>query len=199
MKFYPLHGVEGSDEYMIYDLSKTPTQNRPADEAKESIDVGRVIFPPGHQNFPGSNTQLPQDQRHLGGMRLYWASDSSAVLFEDRVTDSPGIALITLDDKGTPIAFRHALTQSEICGRDIQGGKPHAWKLDRAEIGPDLAGNRAILVDIGSSGDNRCAAHVLQLQREAFQPAKTEVNSRPAYTRGAAIDGQEVIPPKKKK
>jgi hypothetical protein len=66
VKFYPLHGVEGSDECMVYDLTKTPVQNRPADEPNETIDVGGVIFPPGHRNFPGSNTQIPAGQRHLG-------------------------------------------------------------------------------------------------------------------------------------
>jgi hypothetical protein len=112
---------------------------------------------------------------------------------------SSGIAFVALDEKGTPTPFTHPLTQAETCGRDIPGGSPHAWRLERAEIGPDLSGDRAILVALSSSGDNRCAPHVLQLHREAFQPSKAEVNGKPIYTRGEVVDGQEVIPPKKKK
>jgi len=199
LKFYPLHGVEGSNQRMIYDLTRTPTQNRPDEEPNDTIDVGRVIFPPGHQNFPGSNTQLPENSRHLGGNRLYWSSDSRAIVFEDRVADGSWIVLITLDEKGTPTPSRHPLTRAEICGRDIPNGGPHSWRLDRAEIGPEFAGDRAIQIDLSSSGDNRCAPHVLQLHREDFQPAKTEVNGRPTYTRGVIVDGHEVIPPKNKK
>ena len=54
-KFYPLHGVEASDEIMLYDLTKSPVQNRPDSDARETRDVGTLIFPPGHQNCPGSN------------------------------------------------------------------------------------------------------------------------------------------------
>ena len=198
VKFYPLHGVEGSDEYMLYDLTKTAAENRPADEPKDAIDVGRVIFPPGHENFPGSNTQLPEDQRHLGGTRLYWAPDSRAILFEDGAKNGPGIALITLDEKGAPAAFRHALTQAEICGRDIPAGSLYNWRLDQAEIKPEIAGDRPIFVDLSSSGNNDCRNHVLQLHREAFQPARVEAHGRPVYTRGTIVDGKEVTPPKKK-
>jgi hypothetical protein len=199
VKAYPLHGVEGSDEYMIYDLTKTPAQNRPDGDANNSTDVGRVVFPPGHENFPGSNTQLPEDQRHLGGNRLYWSSDSRAILFEDRTASDRGIVLVTLDEKGTPTPSRHTLTLAEICGRNIGSGSLHTWRLERAEIGPDVTGSRAILVDLVSFGDNRCTPHVVQLHREDFQPSKTEVNGKPTYTRGAIVDGQEVIPPKRKK
>jgi hypothetical protein len=196
MKFYP-RGVEGAAEYMIYDLTKTPTQNRP-DGVGGSIDVGKVIFPPGHENFPASNTVGPVDQEHLGGTRLYWAADSRAILFGERARSGPGIVFITLDEKGVPSAFRHPLTPAEICGRDIPSGSPLSWRLDQVEIGPDAAGSRVILLDIGS-GDSRCAPHVLQLHSEDFQTAKTEVHVRPGYTRGAIVDGKEVIPPKKEK
>ena len=196
VKQYPLHGVESSDQHMIYDLTKSPKQNRPEGELESVIGVGMVVFPPGHQNYPGSNTQLPQEQQHLGGKRIHWASDSRAILFEDRTMAGPGIALVLLDEKGTPTAFRHALTEAEICGRDVPGARPGMWWLDRAEIGPNLAGERTIWADVNPSGDGRCAPHVLKLHKEAFQPAKTEVNVRPTYTHGVIKDGKVISPPK---
>lgn len=197
-KFYPLHGVDGSDEYLVYDLTKGPAQNRPEDETKDTIDVGRVIYPPGQLNFPGSNINLPKDQQHFGGRRLYWSSDSQALLFEDAVESGPGIALVTLDEKGTPSSFRYPLTRVETCGRDLPTTAPHTWKLERAEIGPEVAGSRTITLDIGAWGDNRCGPHVLHLRKGDFQLATKEVHAKPEITRGMIFEGREVRPPKKK-
>lgn len=196
-KFYPIR-VEGSSEYMIYDLTSTPTENRPPGVGGP-IDVGRVIFPPGHENFFGSNIDLPEGLRHLGGGSLYWAPDSRAILFEDRTPSDAGIVLVTIDEKGTPSAFRHRLTTSEICGRDAPAGSSYRWKLDRVDIGPKTAGSRAILVDLSAIGGDRCTPHVLQLRMEDFKTAKVEENVKPVYSRGTVVDGKEVTPPKKKK
>jgi hypothetical protein len=58
VKFHPFY-VEGSSEIMLYDLSKTPAQNRPPLDPVHpndvKTDVGTIIFPPGHENFNGSN------------------------------------------------------------------------------------------------------------------------------------------------
>ncbi|MCU1253205.1 MAG: hypothetical protein JWQ49_6234 [Edaphobacter sp.] len=198
-KFYPAQ-VEGSSEYMIYDLAKTLVQNRPdGAEPTDTIDVGRVIFPPGHQNFPGSNTNLPDELRHFGAGRLYWAPDGRAILFEDRTPSDAGIVLVAIDEKGTPAASRHTLSATEICGRETPDGSTYNWKLDRVDVGPGAAGSRAILVDLSATGGDRCTPHVLQLRSEDFKAAKVEENVKPAYSRGAVVDGKEVIPPKKKK
>ncbi|MGA3094865.1 MAG: hypothetical protein ABSF25_00290 [Bryobacteraceae bacterium] len=199
VKFWPLHGSEGSEEYLLYDLTESPVRNR-ADtrEGANSTDPGRLIFPPGHENFPGSNINLPKDQQHFGGRRLYWAADSRAVLLEDRAASGPGIVLVTLDEKGATSAFRHPLTQVEVCGRDVPSGVPLTWSLDRAEIGPDTAGGRSTFLSLRSAGDPRCAPHLLQLNEDDFQAAGTEVNVRPTYTRGQVRNGKEVIPPPRK-
>jgi len=64
VKFFPLHGVDGSEQLILYDLSRNAGQNR-ADDPGEDLSPGAAIFPPGHANFPGSNIDLPQDQRHF--------------------------------------------------------------------------------------------------------------------------------------
>lgn len=183
IKFYPLHGVQGSDEIMLYDLSKTPAQNRPDGDVKETIDVGNLIFPPGHQNFPGSNVVTPSDNRIIRYvMQLSWASNSHAILFEDRAESDPGIALVTIDQNGAASAFRHTLSDTETCGRVIAAGtSPQTWRLDRAEFAP----NGAITLDISSDG---CAPHVLQLSRDDFQPATSEIHVRPKL-RPTIVDG----------
>jgi hypothetical protein len=179
VKFYPLHGVEGSDEIMLYDLSKTPARNRTV--ANEG-DPGTIIFPPGHENFPGSNIDLPKDQRRLGITRLYWAPDSDAIMFDEGSASGPGIVLVTLDGHDTPSAFWHSLTLAEICGREVRTPNPHAWKLDRAEFGPDLADSRTIRLEVSPSADG-CAPHVVQLHQEDFHSVQIEAHVRPKITR----------------
>jgi hypothetical protein len=54
VKFWPLHGSEGSDEIMLYDLTKSAAENRADHLAGHSTDPGRMIFPPGHENSPAA-------------------------------------------------------------------------------------------------------------------------------------------------
>jgi hypothetical protein len=197
VKIFPLHGVDGSDQYMLYDLAKPPAENRPDGNAKDRIDVGRVIFPPGHENFPGSNINLPKNQEHYGGTRIYWAPDSRAIAFEDRTAEGPGIVLVTLDDNGIPSAFRHALTATEKWGSDAPSGNYVDWRLTRVEFALDGArGGGGMVLEIDACGGAGCVPHILRLQRADFQAAKTEANVKPTYTKGAIYKGRVVIPPK---
>jgi hypothetical protein len=198
-KFYALHGVEGSSEYLIYDLAKGPAQNRPDGDAKNFVDVGAVIFPPGQKNLDNDNTDVPRDQLHGRGSGFHWAADSRAVLFVDGVPDNPKkIVLVTLDEKGTPSALEHQITVGDLCGREIPGVNSGMWTMDRAEVGPDLGGTRAIVLDLHSD-DRRCPTRVVQLYKSDFQPAKTEVHIREEPARGVVIkDGSPPVPPKKK-
>jgi hypothetical protein len=194
-KIYPLHGVDGSDQYMLYDLAKPAAENRPDGNAKDKTDVGMVIFPPGHANYPGSNIDLPESLHHNGGLRIYWAPDSRAIAFEDHTEAGPGIALVMLDSKGTPSAFRHALSPVEICGRDATNTDSIDWRLTGADFA--LGGARGgIALNIDASGGEGCVPHTLQLEKAAFPEAKTESNPPPTFTRGVIKNGRVVIPPK---
>lgn len=51
-KTFPLHGVEATEEYLIYDLTKSPAQNRPDGDTTNHEDVGTTIYPPGMKNLP---------------------------------------------------------------------------------------------------------------------------------------------------
>ena len=202
VKMYPLHGVEGTDEYLIYDLTKSPAQNRPDGDVKNATDVGAVIFPPGQKNLGGDNIGVPREQLHYNLSGFYWAADSQAVLFVDAVADAVNIAkkiiLVTLDEKGAPTAWEHLITASDVCGSEIPGVSAGLRPMDRAEVGPDRGGTRAIIVDLHSD-DRRCPTRAVQLYESDFQPAKTEVHIRQEPTRGVVIkDGSPPVPPKKK-
>ena len=193
-KFAPFY-VEASTEIMLYDLSKTPAQNRPKDDDSwnkidPEIDVGTPIFPPGHENFALSNIFRSGDHQivHTVGT-LYWSPDSRAIVFKDVVANDPGIALVTLDQNGAASVFRHALTEADICGSGPGGGLGAAtksvsaavgsanrmWQLDRADFGP----SGAIVLDVSSSSGAGCGPHVLQLRQDDFQPATPELHVKP--------------------
>jgi hypothetical protein len=193
IKPYPLHGVVGSDQEMLYDLNKTPADNR---LGGDKWSPGRVIFPPGHDNWPGSNMNLPHAIHHIAGSPFYWAADSRAILFWDGAYTDAGLVLVSLGPRGEASALRHKLTDEDLCGNKISNERPYNPNIER--VGPSLGGRREILFDITAPSDNRCKSHILRLHSEDFRPARVEKNAKPVYTRGAVLDGKEVIPPKKK-
>lgn len=189
-KWYPYY-VQGSDEIMLYDLSKTPAQNQPPADAHHpndrKIDAGILIFPPGHENFDGSNiVDTPPDQVIHNVGTLHWALDSRAIVFKDVVDKDAGIALVKLDERGNPSVFRRALTRAEICGRDTPTTNAAAWALNEAQFGS----NGAIRLTVRSlssdplrvgSQDERCAEQMLDLGQADFQPMAPEIHVKPTY------------------
>lgn len=195
VKAYPLHGVDGSSQYLLYDLTKSAADNRSGGPVS---DPGSVIFPPGHENYPGSNIDLPKNQQHFGATRIYWSPDSRAVAFEDRTVEGPGIVVVMLNGNGIPSARRHALTPAEMCGRNVTSSDGISWKLAGVQFEFDLArGGVGMTVDIDASRGDGCVSHTLQLQNASFQAAKTEVNKWQEPTNGIIRNGRIVAPPKK--
>ena len=196
VKAFPLHGVNGSDQYLLYDLTKSPAENRPDGNVS---DLGRVIFPPGHENYPGSNIDLPESQQHLGGRRIYWAPDSRAIAFEDRIVEGPGVVVVTLNDNGIPSALRHALTPAELCGRNVTSNDGINWRLAGVDFALDgVPASAGLALDIDAAGGADCVRHTLHLQKASFLTAKIEANARPTPTRGVIYRGRVVVPPKQK-
>jgi hypothetical protein len=198
-KMYPLHGVEGSAEYLIYDLSKSAAQNRPDGDVSNEADVGAVIFPPGQKNVGGDNIGVPHEQLHLFHSQFSWAADSRAILFADAIWDEPAkIILVTLDDKGAPTAVEHEISITDLCGGTISLPVLPMWRMERAEVGADHDGTRSVVLDL-TSDNVHCPSRILQLSTSDFKPTKTEIHVRPVPTHGAIVNGQEVVPPPKKK
>jgi len=106
---------------------------------------------------------------------------------------------VTLDDRGVPAAFEHRMAVPDICGRDIPGKDPNGWTLDKAEVGPDLAGSRSMTLNLHTD-DRRCPPRSLLLSNGDFQPVEPEVHPIRKPTGTAAVDDPNLLtPPKKKK
>jgi hypothetical protein len=199
LKFYPLHGVEATDELLAYDLTKTAAENRLIPNGPSAEEAGRLIYPPGQNSLPYDNVGIPRDQTHHLGPSFQWAPDSSALVFIDQPASGPRqLVLVTVDAAGVPAAFEHQITVSDMCGRDIPA-EPLDWRLERATIHGNGSGSRSISLDISATGNPSCSPHVLQLDsKNDFQPVKPELHVTVEPTHGQIREGYPAIPPKNK-
>jgi len=204
-KFHHFYTAESTAEYLLYDLTKSPLQNRPEGDSKDTgtyrVDVGSAIFPAGQKNVADDNVGVPEEQQHSGGGPFYWASDSRAVVFVDHVVGKPRkIILVSLTDQGASTAFEHQVTVTDLCGREIPGADPEGWTwvMTRIDAGPDRGGSRSIVL-YPNLLDAPCPARAVPLYSGDFQPSKAEVHVVQEPTGGMIRDGYPPIPPKKKK
>jgi hypothetical protein len=97
-----------TDEILIYDLTKSPAQNRPDGDVSNYTDVGAAIFPVGFENLPSDNISVEEEEQHHTSSAFRWAPDSRAIAFVDTTNKTPqAIVLVELDDRGVPTAFEH--------------------------------------------------------------------------------------------
>ena len=164
-----------TSEYLIYDLTRTPAQNRSDGNVDDHYDnIGAVIYPPGQKNLPLDNIGVPEEQVHAGGYDFYWAPDSRAIVFGDLTRAASNVVLVKLDDRGIPTAFEHDISRVDPCGF-FQGN--WAEFVRHAEIGPGSSEERVLLVEIQSSIG--CKPRSIGLHESDFRPAKAEVHVLP--------------------
>jgi hypothetical protein len=173
-KFFPRQtDLPTSDEYLLYDLSKTPAQDRPSEPFsldRLDTDVGTAIYPLGWKNEPGDNIGAPEEQRHGHMSPSFWAPDSKAIVFADTLHEGkPDIVLIAIDDRGATTAATYPYSLLECKGDEaVARGKQAQPSI---EFGPQQGSDLPILMKFESAG---CAPMTLQLRRESFRPAKGE-------------------------
>ena len=98
-KAYPAHFMElsVSEEYLLYDLSKSPSQNRAEGVALEDEgNVGIPVFPPGRKNTDGDHIGLPKEQLHGSGSSFFWSPDGKALAFVDGLMGQVSLVLVQI-------------------------------------------------------------------------------------------------------
>jgi len=147
-KFYPRHhDASISEEYLIYDLTKTAAQNRPPEiSLTNSGNVGRPIFPPGRTNLLWDNYDLPDDRMHrAGSLSFYWSADSQLVMFGDLLQDHFAVIAVTIDKDGLVRAYEHSITPSDLCGGKV--AKDFGLFVSHAAISQDAPDEYLIKTD----------------------------------------------------
>jgi len=181
-KFYPrFTELPASDEYLIYNLSKSPEANRPsgAKQAGElDVDVGSVIFPVGWKNESGDNIGRPEEQQHGMGP-VFWAPDGRSLVFDDGVMNTHSVVWVTITENGVTSARVHPFPSAEECPNfglngELQEGPPTA--LSDVEFGPGEGVGALLLLKFRSDlGELGCASKPIALYAADFQPAKVEI------------------------
>ena len=186
-KFYPKHTeLPVSEEYLLYDLTKSPTQNRPPDVSLSDYqDVGSAIFLLGQKNLEGDNIDLlPPEQQHSAGSELFWAPDSRAIAFGDVVQQKLSIVLVTLENGGNPAASVYPVSLAKRCSPPAVDD----WvvNIQRIEVGNKEGDDLPIHIDFWSGA---CSPKPLEIRSSDFQKPKTEIHVRPKR-KGVVVDPQ---------
>ena len=97
IKFYPPHFSDNPvDHYMIYDLGKSPSENRPASiGGSDFLNVGLTIYPIGVGNKDGDNVGVSEEGAHHAAGEFFWSADSQKLVFADQ-SDSPSLLLMKI-------------------------------------------------------------------------------------------------------
>lgn len=105
-KVFPAHfNANVSAEYMLYNLQKSPQENRQVGTSiNNKIDVGTAIYPPGSRNTLGDNLSIAGRARHtMLSDTYYWSAGSSRVAFADRSGGKLSIVLVHLEESGVKV------------------------------------------------------------------------------------------------
>jgi hypothetical protein len=178
-KFYPLHGVKASEEYLLYDLTKDREANRAGTPPRDTDAFGRVIYPVVLNAEPYPNVWLSADQTHVFHSKsFYWEDNSAAFLFADSI-GYKGLSLVLVYTKQAgQRAWVHSVAPEDVCtGPDASDVPIYTLTLSDAKI-MELPGGLLVTTSF-SSTDPRCTPRALDVAPGEFTPAKLEVPSRP--------------------
>ena len=177
-KFYPRHtDLPVSEEYLLYDLTKSPTQNRLPDVPLTDHDnVGIAIFPLGQKNLNGDHIGVPDSQKHSFKTNAFlWAPDSRAIVFADILQGKLSIVLVTLDENGNTKGLVRPVSLSEVCGPTAQNGDLPLLDDAASAVESDQGGDRLIHLVFITGMVPDCDPKKLDLRLGDFQQAATEV------------------------
>jgi hypothetical protein len=176
-KFHPERAeLSISEEYLLYDLAKSPAQNRQSGVPLDDYDsVGMALFPVTPNRHIFENIGVPEEQVHAPVSGFYWASDSRAVVFADRLQRKLSIVWVNLDN-GNPTARVYPVTPSEVCS--AQALNLEQVGIEHIEATAEQNGDRTIRVSFRLFSDT-CVPKTLELHLADFQPVKTEGHTEP--------------------
>jgi len=163
IKFYPSHFAEGTeDHYMLYDLAKTPAENRPrTTPSGDWKTVGRCIYPMGIGNDDNDNVGHPKDREHFSRSQLFWSQDQEQFFFADQVDSAPQIVLVLVDVSADGGAKVRTLTQGteQMCSANSVGTGGCAAIVRKVEFRSGAEAIIAVTFEIISNRQQRTIAY----------------------------------------
>lgn len=99
IKFFPPHGAEDvEDHYMLYDLSKDASRNRPVGvSSTDWKTVGFTVYPVGIGNKEFDNLHHSESSAHmLASAGFFWGPTSKSLVFADSYNEQTSIVLVEI-------------------------------------------------------------------------------------------------------
>lgn len=183
-KFYPIHTEEEpSEEYLLYDLTRSAIQNRPPSVGSDdSVHVGLPVFPVVKDHVVFDNIGLPPEQTHTAGSQsFFWSPDSHTLLFGDEVQNKLSLVLVEIKRNGDTLVRVRPVPVREVCNKATASGSPVRIFAKNAAWAEE-SGDRLVQIRFDVSSD-ACPLPTLSFRLDEFQPATTEVHMEPKRKR----------------
>lgn len=172
--FYaPQSEIPISEEYLLYDMNATASQNRRNPSPYTSDAAGWSIYPAFPGDAPVDPLDVPDLNRHGWRSKSFsWGADSQSIVLADRVGKSLSLVLVLIRDT-KPQAYTHVVSSAEVCNGS-ERGEPDSI-LKSATVSAVSPGRPSVLASFeDSSGDSGCQPRQLKLLLDDFQPARVE-------------------------
>jgi hypothetical protein len=170
----PQSQIQISEEYLLYDLNASASENRHNVTPSTSGTAGWAMYPALPGNAPVDLLDVPDSKTHEWHSKsFFWAPDSQSVVFADKVGQNLSLVLVLIKNDKTQ-AYTHALFFAEICGGS-GSGEPDLM-LENASVAPVSGGLPTVVASFRDSNDpSTCRPRQLTLNSLDFQPAPVEV------------------------
>ncbi len=189
-KFYPRHtSAPPSAEYLLYDLQRTPEQNRPGGGSMDdNEDVGRTIFPKGLKNEPFDHLSPPESRLHRDAGGFFWTQDSHLLLFGDTLQHHFSIIAVTITETGQTEAKIHGVEFNDVCPSTALPDEA-AVAIAGADAELTNSGDRLISVNFAQT-PGVCEPKPVQVNLSEFQEPPTETYIQPKRKKAFVDLGQ---------
>jgi len=178
----PQSEVSLSEEYLLYDLSRSAQQNRTGEVDRRYIDAaGKVIYPAVPNSAPFDNLGLPDNLiHHFRVDSMHWAADSGALVFADSVLNQLSVVWVRVGSDGAFTTYVHPVATAEVCAAPpSEHPDTLALAMSGAEIisGPGIPNEIHAQFRDGVGG--ACKPKTLVLHESDFNPAELEHHAPP--------------------
>lgn len=173
--YYPPRSqVRFSEEYLLYDLTKSREANQLVPASPQADLAGLVIYPVVKNGTPFERTALSEEQVHtFCSSSFYWSSDSRFLVFGDCLNEAFSVILL---DTQSLITKTHALESSDICEQDDETTGVDA-KLAGVSFQLGSDGQRSINIRLILPKE-ACGDRSVLLSPTDFAPAEPESHSK---------------------
>ena len=123
IKFFPPHFVEGpTDHVMVYDVTRSASENRPAGiELDDQINVGRAVYPANIQTTD-SNVGVPESEVTRVSLDMFfWAPDSSTFIFPAAFRTQMDLVMVTPSHDKSGVKTFRVMTCENSCVYHLDG------------------------------------------------------------------------------